>query len=262
MLTQVSAVIEKVGAEQIHALVLPLDQDQDIGGQSTNSNNSSSSLPSAGTIITAFLATAHSHIVPLSNSYQLFSRLLCDICRIPAIHRLLAQCTGLFKDLARLRHCVDFQAENEQHWKRVFESDSLKFYLHFLRAAEGGGNVGNDPSATTSAVPPTNHWVSLNLVLCWFLVAKSSITDLFNKMAQKAEEEKDGDETEGEEEQEEEAKAGEKKQGSSEEDSSLESLLAKHDLRPDQIERFFTQIHVLFNFLTPFITGNLLFFFF
>lgn len=224
LLTQVSSLIEKVGADRINAFILPLEQHNITQAEGHSS--------SASAVITAYLATAHSHIVPLSNSYQLFHRLLEDICRIPSIHKLLAQVTGLFKELATI-NLPDFQEANENHWKRVFESDSLQIYKHFLK-------VAGDAKSNL----PKNHWVSLNLVLCWFLVAKSSIIELFTKLSEEAEA------TEGEEESEEEAKA--------KEDKGLDTLLKKHDLNVNQIERFFLQIHVLFNFLTPFITGKFL----
>ena len=65
-------------------------------------------------------------------------------------------------------------------------------------------------------------------MLCWFLVAKSSITNRFENIPE-------------------------------DEDSAnhyLKVVLDKMDFDLSKIEEFFTQISALFNFLTPFINGN------
>lgn len=204
---QIDSLVDKIGSDRINAVILPHDE----GRLSSE-------------LICSYLSACHSHIVPLGNSYQLFDRLLCDICKIPSFHKLLAQCVGLFKDLAF--NFAQFKEDNENHWKRVIESDSMKICKHLLKQS---------PSSAK------NYWVSLNLILCWFIVARESIIKLFHKLADEDNDDDDDDD------------------GSGSSKNALTSLLDKFNIDADQIDHFFGKISVLFNFLTPFITGKWLF---
>lgn len=190
---QIDSLINKIGSDRIIAVILPYEDSK------------------SSELIYSYLSGCHNHIVPLTNSYQLFHHLLCDICKIPSISKLLSQCMTLFREFEI--NFTDFQEENQNHWKQVFESDNLKIYKHLLN---------NEPSNKNT------YWISLNLMLCWFLVAKSSITNRFENIPE-------------------------------DEDSAnhyLKVVLDKMDFDLSKIEEFFTQISALFNFLTPFINGN------
>lgn len=202
---QVDSLINKIGSDRINAVILPYDD-----GKSSE-------------LIYSYLSACHNHIVPLTNSYQLFHHLLCDICRIPSIHKLLTQCINLFQELAF--NFTEFQEANQQHWKRVFESDNMKISKHFLK----------DQQCSTTSTKNNTYWISLNLVLCWFLVAKSSIIELLTCPAVESTSDSD--------------------KSSSTNNGDASTLLEKLNLEPDQIEEFFNQISVLFNFLTPFINA-------
>lgn len=188
---QIDSLINKIGSDRINAVILPYEDSKSCE------------------LIYLYLSGCHNHIVPLTNSYQLFHHLLCDICKIPSISKLLTQCMTLFREFES--NFTDFQEENQKHWKQVFQSDNLKIYEHFL-----------NNEATTK----NTYWISLNLMLCWFLVAQSSITKRFEMISDDSS------------------------------NSYLKNILDKIELDENQMDDFFKHISVLFNFLTPFINGK------
>lgn len=213
---QIDSLFNKLGPDRINAVILPYKADR------------------CAKMIHSYLTACHSHIVPLTNSYRLFHQLLCDICRIPSIHRVITKSMILFQDLLTTTETIDdnqfdFHAENQNHWKQVFESDKLGIFRQFIRSNDNHCSIKSNHQSNKNT-----YWISLNMMLCWLLVARSSIMKLFEQIH-------DDD--------------NDSNNNNNSMNQRLKNILQQIQLEISQMDQFFNQISILFNFLTPFING-------
>ena len=217
---QIDSLFNKLGPDRINAVILPYKEDR------------------CAKMIHSYLAACHSHIVPLTNSYRLFHHLLCDICRIPSIHRVITRSMILFQDLLATTETIDdnqfdFHRENQNHWRQVFESDQLGIFRHFIRSNDDD-NHSTDISRLNQQSNKNAYWISLNMMLCWSLVARSSIMKLFEQIHDDEDASNNNNQSINQ---------------------RLKNILQQIQLEISQLDQFFDQISILFNFLTPFING-------
>lgn len=148
--TKMNDLFQKLGSDKIHAIILPYKEQK------------------CSQMINLFLPHNYSHIVPLNNAHLLFHNLLCDICRVPWIFKLVSKSIELFHQL--VIGLDYFTAESNQ---QLFTSDHMKLIKCYLPK--------NKPFIQLKSI----FWACLNLMLTWLVDLEQSVivdSNLLNHM--------------------------------------------------------------------------------